>query len=76
MFKLTEEIESKYRFVTLAALRAEQLQAGALPRVESASRKATVIAQQEVAEGAVAEWRPEQENVEGEVAAEEEGEED
>ena len=33
MFKLPEDMESKYRFVTLAALRAEQLQAGALPRV-------------------------------------------
>src|SRR5262245_57403451 len=76
MFKLPEEMESKYRFVTLAALRAEQLQAGALPRVETASRKATVIAQQEVAGGAVAEWRPDEESVEGEAAPEDEGEEE
>ena len=76
MFKLPEELESKYRFVTLAALRAEQLQAGALPRVETPSRKPTVIAQQEVAGGLVSEWREDQENPEGEAMAEDEGEED
>ena len=61
MFKLPEDLESKYRFVTLAALRAEQLQAGAAPRVETASRKATVIAQQEISEGMVAAWNPDEE---------------
>jgi DNA-directed RNA polymerase omega subunit len=59
MFKLPEELQNKYAFVTLAAKRAEQLQAGALPRVESVSRKMTVIAQQEVAEGAVVALNPE-----------------
>lgn len=59
MFKLPEELKNKYAFVTLAAKRAEQLQAGALPRVESVSRKMTVIAQQEVAEGAVQQLDPE-----------------
>ena len=76
MYKMPEGTESKYRFVTLAALRAEQLQAGALPRVESPSHKATVIAQQEVAEGVVGEWRPDQEAAEGEASPEDEGEED
>ena len=56
MFKLPEHIESKYRFVMLSALRAEQLQAGALPRIDAVSRKATVVAQEEVAEGAVQAW--------------------
>lgn len=56
MFKLPENVESKYRFVMLAALRAEQLQAGALPRIDSESRKATVVAQEEVAAGAVEPW--------------------
>lgn len=58
MFKLPENLESKYRFVMLSALRAEQLQAGALPRVRSTSLKATVIAQEEVAAGMVEEWDP------------------
>ncbi len=59
MFKLPEDLESKYKFVTLAALRAEQLQAGALPRLTSHSHKATVVAQEEVADGLVEPWNPE-----------------
>lgn len=58
MYKLPEELESKYRFVTLASKRAEQLQMGALPRVDIDGRKATVVAQAEVAQGAVDEWDP------------------
>lgn len=58
MFKLPENLESKYRFVILSALRAEQIQAGALPRVRSVSHKATVIAQEEVASGVVEPWDP------------------
>ena len=53
MFKLPEDVASKYRFVTLASLRAEQLQAGALPRVAGPARKATLLAQEEVARGLV-----------------------
>jgi len=56
MFKLPEDVESKYRFVMLSALRAEQLQMGAIPRVDSQSTKATVIAQEEVAAKVVEEW--------------------
>lgn len=56
MFKPTETAMSKYRFVMLAALRAEQLQAGALPRVDSDTRKPTVLAQEEVAAGLVDAW--------------------
>ena len=59
MFKIPEEVENKYRFVTLAAKRAEQLQQGALPRVSAAGRKATVVAQDEVAAGLVELWDPE-----------------
>ncbi|MBZ5639281.1 MAG: DNA-directed RNA polymerase subunit omega [Acidobacteriia bacterium] len=58
MFKLPENLESTYRFVTLASMRAEQLQAGALPRVKSEHRKVTVIAQEEVAAGLVEAWDP------------------
>lgn len=76
MYKLPEEMESKYRFVTVAALRAEQLQAGAPARVESPSHKPTVIAQQEVAQGAVGEWNPDQEAALADATGEEEGGED
>jgi DNA-directed RNA polymerase omega subunit len=54
MFKLPENLDSKYAFVTLAAARAEQLQMGARPRVRAAEdRKPTVVAQEEVAAGLV-----------------------
>ena len=61
MFKLPEDLENKYRFVTLASKRAEQLQTGALPRVGDGSRKSTVVAQEEVAGGLVEVWKPEEE---------------
>ena len=71
MFKLPENLESKYRFVILSALRAEQLQAGALPRVESPSHKATVVAQEEVATGVVGPWDPESEAIVEEATVDE-----
>lgn len=58
MFKVPENMGNKYRFVTLSALRAEQLQVGATPRVEASSEKPTVVAQAEVAAGVVEEWDP------------------
>jgi len=61
MYKLPENIENKYKFVTLASKRAEQLQAGAPARVVTAGRKFTVVAQAEVAEGEVVVWEPEEE---------------
>jgi DNA-directed RNA polymerase omega subunit len=61
MYKLPKDLKSKYEFVTLASKRAEQLQMGALPRVESSGRKSTVVAQEEVATGAVGLWQPEEE---------------
>jgi DNA-directed RNA polymerase omega subunit len=60
MYKLPEDLANKYAFVTLASKRAEQLQAGALPRIEEAPRKVTVVAQQEVAEGLVQSVEPEE----------------
>ncbi len=64
MYKLPEDLESKYKFVTLASKRAEQLQTGALPRVVAPDRKFTVVAQAEVAEGQVGVWEPEEEILE------------
>jgi DNA-directed RNA polymerase omega subunit len=58
MFRTPDDLRSKYEFVTLASLRAEQLQAGSVPRVEPRGRKPTVIAQEEVAAGLVAPWDP------------------
>ncbi len=72
MFKVPENLESKYRFVTMAALRAEQLQIGAPPRVKSESRKATVVAQEEVASGLVETWDPAEAESEAEAAVVEE----
>ena len=68
MYKMRKDIENKYRFVTLAALRAEQLQMGARARVESEPhRKATIVAQQEVATGFVDVYDPEAAEAEAEV---------
>jgi DNA-directed RNA polymerase omega subunit len=76
MFKVPENLESKYRFVTLSALRAEQLQIGAQPRVPQPSHKHTVAAQEEVAAGLVEAWDPEEaEAMTQEEVAESEGEE-
>ena len=63
MYKLPEDLESKYKFVTLASKRAEQLQTGAPARVEEPDRKVTVVAQAEVAEGAVDVWEPAEEEI-------------
>jgi len=71
MFKLPEDLDSKYRFVTLASLRAEQLQSGAVPRTDAHSAKPTILAQAEVAAGVVEEWDPESEEID-EAAGEEE----
>lgn len=76
MFKVPENLESKYRFVTLSALRAEQLQVGAQPRTADPSHKYTVAAQEEVAAGLVEAWDPaEAEAMAQEDVAEVEGEE-
>lgn len=50
---LPREVDSKFRFITVAAQRAKQLQNGAKPRVETRSRKSTRIAMQEVLANAV-----------------------
>lgn len=50
---LAKDVDSKFRFITVAAQRAKQLQNGAKPRVEIRSRKATRVAIDEVVAGAV-----------------------
>jgi DNA-directed RNA polymerase omega subunit len=44
---LPKNVDSKFRFITVAAQRAKQLQAGAKPRVETRSRKPTRVAVEE-----------------------------
>jgi DNA-directed RNA polymerase subunit K/omega len=72
VFKLPEDVKNKYEFVTLASKRAEQLQQGALPRVDVATNKLTVMAQAEVARGVVGVLDP---NAETAATVEEEEEE-
>lgn len=50
---LPKEVDSKFRFITVSAQRAKQIQGGAKPRVEARSRKSTRIAMEEVLAGAV-----------------------
>lgn len=48
-----ENLESKFRFVHVAARRARQLQGGSRPLIPSVSRKPTRIAMEEVLDNAV-----------------------
>ena len=59
---LPRDVDSKFRFITVAAQRAKQLQNGAKPRVEVRSRKPTRIAIEEVLAGAVS-WEMRDEKV-------------
>ena len=51
--ELPQGIDSKFRFILVAAKRAHQLIAGAKARVQSGSQKDIVIAQREVSAGLV-----------------------
>ena len=68
---LPKDVDSKFRFITVAAQRAKQLQNGAKPRVEAKSRKPTRIAMQEVLANAVS-WEIKAEPVRVVPAAESE----
>ena len=50
---LPQNMDSKFRFILVAAKRARQLQAGAKSLVQSQSKKPTRVAQQEVEAGLV-----------------------
>ena len=47
----TNKVDSKYRFILLAAKRARQLQSGAKPLIHTTARKHTRIAQEELRAG-------------------------
>ncbi len=56
---LPQGVESKFRFILIAAKRARQLQAGAKPLVQTPSKKVTKIAMQEVEAGLIPVETPE-----------------
>jgi DNA-directed RNA polymerase omega subunit len=53
LITIPDNIDSKYRFVILSALRARQIQAGSMPMLKEPSHKATQIAQREILRGLV-----------------------
>lgn len=58
---LPKDIDSKFRFIVVAAQRSKQIQSGAKARVETRSRKPTRIAMEEVLHNAVS-WELREEN--------------
>ena len=50
---MPQGIDSKFRFILVAAKRARQLQAGAKPLVQTQTKKVTKVAQMEVEAGLV-----------------------
>ena len=51
--ELPQGMDSKFRYILVAAKRARQLQAGARPLIQTASKKKTKVAQAEVLGGLV-----------------------
>ena len=63
MLVMPDNVDSKYRFVILSALRARQIQRGSTPLVEDHGRKATTVARQELVEKLVQFKIADQENL-------------
>ena len=72
MISIPDNIDSKYRFVILSALRARQIQGGSVPLLKEARHKATQIAQKEILQGLVKFRIPDQNGDEQEVEKPEE----
>jgi DNA-directed RNA polymerase subunit omega len=51
--EIPQSLDSKFRFILVAAKRARQLQAGAKALVQTANKRPTRVAQQEVSAGLV-----------------------
>lgn len=51
--EIPQNLDSKFRFILVAARRARQLQAGAKPLIQTATKRSTRVAQQEVSAGLV-----------------------
>jgi len=50
---LPQKLDSKFRYILVAAKRARQLQAGARPLIQSTEKRLTRVAQEEVTAGLV-----------------------
>jgi DNA-directed RNA polymerase omega subunit len=57
---LPKDVDSKFRFITVASQRAKQLQNGAKPRVDTRSRKSTRVAIEETLAQAIS-WEVKEE---------------
>jgi DNA-directed RNA polymerase omega subunit len=68
---IPDNIDSKYRFVILSALRARQIQGGSMPLLKEPRHKATQIAQKEILQGLVKFHIPEKEGTPKEEEPEE-----
>jgi DNA-directed RNA polymerase subunit omega len=66
---LPKDVDSKFRFITVAAQRAKQVQNGAKPRVDAKSRKPTRVAIEEVLANAIS-WEMREEVPKAGVAEE------
>ena len=62
MITIPDNIDSKYRFVILSALRARQIQAGSMPMIKEPRHKATQVAQKEILNGLVKFRIPDRDN--------------
>jgi len=51
--EIPQNLDSKFRFILVAARRARQLQGGAKPLIQTPTRRSTRVAQQEVGAGLV-----------------------
>ena len=51
--EIPQSVDSKFRFILVAAKRARQLQSGAKPLMQTVTKKSTRVAQQEVGAGLV-----------------------
>ena len=60
---IPDNVDSKYRFVVLSALRARQIQSGSAPMLQDMGRKATPVARQELLDGLIRFSVPEKENL-------------
>ena len=72
MITIPDNIDSKYRFVILSALRARQIQAGSMPMIKEPRHKATQVAQKEILNGLVKFRIPDHTNDKHKEAEEEE----
>ena len=61
MITIPDNIDSKYRFVILSALRARQIQGGSAPMLKEPRHKSTQVAQKEILQGLVKFRIPERE---------------